>query len=201
LQEQTALRSEVSEATKTRGEEKAANEVAIKDSAEAQVAVQSALSVLKDFYASQGASFVQQVPAPAMEEYKGMQAGAGGVVGMLEVIQSDFARLETDTKASESQAASEYKAFMSDAEASLKSKHDAEFKTGMQKDTAEFDKEQLEKNLGASSKQLDMANAYYGELKPQCVQVHVSFEERAAMRQDEIKALQGAYKILDQKGR
>jgi len=196
-EEQAALRKDVSEATNTRGEEKKANEVAIKDSAEAQVAVQSALSVLKDFYASQSASFVQQ--APEMEEYKGMQSGAGGVVGMLEVIQSDFARVETDTKAAESQAAAEYKSFMADAEGSLKSKHDAEFKTGLQKDGAEFDKEQLEKNLGASSKQLDMANAYYGELKPQCVQVHVSFEERAAMRQDEIKALQGAYKILDQK--
>jgi len=195
-EEQAALREEVAEATKTRGEEKAANEVAIKDAAEAQVAVSSALAVLKEFYASQS-SFVQQ--APEMEEYKGMQAGAGGVVGMMEVIQSDFARLETDTKAAEAQAVAEYKAFMTESEDTLKAKHDSEFKTGLAKDTAEFDKEQLEKNLGASSKQLDLANSYYGELKPQCVEVHVSFEERAQMRQDEIKALQEAYKILNQK--
>merc|ERR1719201_1823699 len=161
-EEQAALREEVAEATKTRGEEKAANEVAIKDAAEAQVAVSSALAVLKEFYASQS-SFLQQ--APEMEEYKGMQAGAGGVVGMMEVIQSDFERVETDTKAAESQAAAEYKAFMSESEDTLKAKHDLEFKTGLAKDTAEFDREQLEKNLGSSQKQLDMANKYYGELK------------------------------------
>jgi len=196
-EEQAALRKDVSEATKTRSDEKKENEVAIKDSAEAQVAVGQALAVLKDFYAKQGDSFLQQ--APEMAAYNGMQSANGGVVGMLEVIQSDFARVETDTRAAETQAAAEYKSFMADSNASLKSKHDAEFKLGMEKDQAEFDKEQLEKNHASSSKQLAMANAYYQELKPQCVEVHVSFEERAKMRQDEIKALQGAYKILDQK--
>jgi len=196
-EEQAALRQDVADATKVRGEEKEDNTKAIKDSAEAQVAVGQAIAVLKEFYAKQGESFLQQVPE--MEAYKGMGASGGGVVGMLEVIQSDFARVETDTSAAESQAAAEYKSFMAESEASLKSKHDAEFKLGLEKDEAEFAKEQLEKNLASSSKQLAMANAYYEELKPQCVEVHVSFEERAQMRQDEIKALGEAYKILDQK--
>jgi len=198
-EEQASLRAAVAEATKTRGEEKAENTVAIKDSKEAQVAVSSAIAVLKDFYASAGGAFVQQAQVPEMEAYQGMQSGQGGVVGMMEVIQSDFARVEADTSAAETQAASEYKAFMADSTADLKSKHDAEFKLGLAKDEAEFNNEQLEKNLGSSSKQLAMANAYYQELKPQCIEVHVSFEERAAMRQDEIKALQEAYKIMDQK--
>jgi len=196
-EEQASLRGEVAEATKTRGEEKQENQAVIKDSADAQVAVGSALAVLKDFYAKQGDSFVQQVPE--MESYSGMGRAAGGVVGMIEVIQSDFARLETDTRAAETQAAGEYSAFMDESKATLKSKHDAEFKTGMQKDQSEFEKEQLEKNLAASSKQLAMANAYHDELKPQCVQVHVNFEDRSKMRQDEIAALGEAYKVLDQK--
>lgn len=196
-EEQASLRKAVAEATKTRGEEKAENEVAIKDAAAAQVAVSQALSVLQDFYSKQ--SFLQQGQVPEMEEYKGMGSASGGVVGMLEVIQSDFARLEAETKAAETSAASEYKSFMADSEADLKAKHDREFKLGLEKDDAEFDKEQLEKNLASSSKQLAMANDYYDELKPQCVEVHVSFEEREKMRQDEIKALQEAYKILDQK--
>jgi len=196
-EEQASLRGEVAEATKTRGDEKQENQAVIKDSADAQVAVGSALAVLKDFYAKQGDSFVQQVPE--MESYSGMGRAAGGVVGMIEVIQSDFARLETDTRAAETQAAGEYSAFMDESKAALKSKHDAEFKTGMQKDQSEFEKEQLEKNLAASSKQLAMANAYHDELKPQCVQVHVNFEDRSKMRQDEIAALGEAYKVLDQK--
>ena len=44
---------------------------------------------------------------------EGMQSENGGVVGMLEVIESDFARLESDTKAAEDSAAKEYAEFMS----------------------------------------------------------------------------------------
>jgi len=197
-EEQAALRADVAETTKVRGEEKEVNEVAIKDSAAAQVAVTSAIAVLKDFYSKQG-SFLQQAQVPEMEAYSGQQSSNGGVVGMLEVIQSDFARVEADTTAEETQAVAEYKAFTAEAEATLKSKHDEEFKTSLAKDKAEFAKEQLEKNLASSSKQLAMADSYYSELKPQCIEVHVSFEERAKMRQDEIAALKQAYKILDAK--
>ena len=40
--------------------------------------------------------------------YGGMQGVEKGVVGMLEVIQSDFARLETETSADEAQAKKDY---------------------------------------------------------------------------------------------
>merc|ERR1719453_2979586 len=113
-EEQASLRKAVADATKTRSDEKAENEVAIKDSAAAQVAVQQAISVLKDFYSKAGGSFLQQRQAPEMQAYKGMQSSQGGVIGMLEVIQSDFARVETDTRAAETQAAAEYKSFMRD---------------------------------------------------------------------------------------
>merc|ERR1719310_1495865 len=43
--------------------------------------------------------------------FKGQQAESGGVMGMLEVIASDFARLESDTTAAEEAAADEYKTF------------------------------------------------------------------------------------------
>merc|ERR1719413_234321 len=98
------LDADMAEATKLRQEEKATNEQTVKDSQEAQTAVAQALTVLKEFYAKAGdaTAFVQQ-PAPDIFDspYKGMQAENGGVVGMLEVIESDFARLEADTKAAE----------------------------------------------------------------------------------------------------
>merc|ERR1719389_812188 len=102
---------------------------------------------------------------------------------MLEVISSDFARLYADTKASETTAAEEYNQFMSDAKSSKKSKHDLEFKTKLAKDKAELDK----------------ALAYQQHLKPVCLEVHVSYEERVARRKEEIQALKEAYSILDQK--
>merc|ERR1719182_401064 len=96
------------------------NEQTIKDSQEAQTAVAQAITVLKEFYAKAGeatALLQQQPEAPEIfdKPYQGMQAENGGVVGMLEVIQSDFARLESDTKEAEAIAQKEYDTFMTDS--------------------------------------------------------------------------------------
>jgi len=102
------LDAAMAEATKLRAEEKATNTETIKDAQEAQTAVAQALVVLKEFYAkaAEATAFIQQQPTPPPifeKEYKGLQAENGGVVGMLEVIESDFARLEAETEAAEQQ--------------------------------------------------------------------------------------------------
>merc|ERR1712188_184699 len=75
-----------------------------------------ALTVLKEFYAKAGkATALVQEPEIFDKPYKGMGGEAGGVVGMLEVIESDFARLESDTKAAEATAQKEYDEFMTDS--------------------------------------------------------------------------------------
>merc|ERR1719378_103042 len=109
----------MNEATTQRNKEKAKNTEAINDSAAGEEAVNQAVTVLREFYSSQ-ASFVQQVPE--MAAYKGMQSSKGGIVGMLEVIASDFARLNADTKASENSAAAEYASFMEESKALSKEK-------------------------------------------------------------------------------
>merc|ERR1712084_43865 len=115
-----ALDAAMAKATKIRQDEKATNEETIKDSMEAQTAVAQALTVLKEFYAKAGdaTAFVQQQPeAPEIFDspYKGMQSENGGVIGMLEVIESDFARLESVTKATEASQQKEYDTFMTDS--------------------------------------------------------------------------------------
>merc|ERR550514_835888 len=98
----------VAESTSIRETEKAKNTETIADAQAAQTAVAKALSVLKDFYEKAGeATSLAQQPAPEIfsdEPYTGMQSENGGVVGMIEVIQSDFARLESDTTAAEEEA-------------------------------------------------------------------------------------------------
>ena len=59
------------------------------------------------------------------EPYKGMGGESGGVVGILEVIESDFARLESETTTSESQGKKEYEEFMLDSKMDKKSKETA----------------------------------------------------------------------------
>merc|ERR1719389_1471001 len=111
----------MAKATEIRQAEKAKNTETIKDAQEAQTAVAQALTVLKEFYAkaAEATALLQQQPeAPEIFDspYKGMQGASGGVIGMLEVIQSDFARPEAETKAAEEQAQKEYDEFMTDSE-------------------------------------------------------------------------------------
>jgi uncharacterized protein YoxC len=96
----------MSTATKQRQEEKATNTETIKDASDAQTAVAQALVVLKEFYAkaAEATALVQKQPDIFDAPYKGMGAESGGVVGMLEVIESDFARLEAETSSAEATA-------------------------------------------------------------------------------------------------
>merc|ERR1719351_57440 len=192
------LDAAMAKATTLRQEEKAKNEQTISDSAEAQTAVAQALTVLKEFYAKAGdATALLQQPEIFDSPYKGMQSENGGVVGMLEVIESDFARLEADTKAGEASAQKEYDTFMTDSKVDKESKSsDIEHKTSKKQDQSQaltVKKDDLE----GTQKELDAALAYFDKLKPSCVDSGVSYEDRVARREDEIKSLQDALKILN----
>jgi C4-type Zn-finger protein len=196
LREQSELTTAMRDATSFRDAEKKENLAIIADAKAGHGAVQAALVILREFYAKQ-AALLQQ--APEIEEYKGMGGAKGGVVGMLEVIETDFARLDADTTAAEKQAASEYDTFMTDAQADKKQKHELEVKTKLDKDQTEFEKSQTQKDLVAVEEELAKANEYYAYLKPSCLEVKVSYEERVAARKEELASLNEAYDILDEK--
>jgi len=192
------LDAAVSEATKLRNEEKAKNTETISDSQEAQTAVAQALTVLKEFYAkaAEATAFVQE-PEIFDKPYQGMGGESGGVVGMLEVIESDFARLEADTKASEASAQKEYDEFMTDSEVDkTKKSTDIEHKTAKKQDEEQA-LTTKKSDLEGTQKELDAALAYFDKLKPSCVDSGVSYEDRVARRKEEIESLQEALKILN----
>jgi len=159
------LNAAMAKAAKLRQEEKATNEETIADAQAAQVAVAQALLVLKEFYAkaAEATAFVQQQPeAPEIFDapYKGMGAESGGVVGMLEVIEQDFARLETDTSSGEASAVQDYDQFVTESKVDLASKSgDIEHKTAKRQD-----QEQAlvtkKSDLEGTQKELDAALAY-----------------------------------------
>merc|ERR1719359_2713473 len=107
--------------TEERAAAKADNTQTIKDSKAAQVAVEQATAVLKDFYAkSATATALAQQPAADAPEtfdkpYKGMLPEGGNVVDFLEVILTDFARLESDTTTAEATELEEYSTFMQES--------------------------------------------------------------------------------------
>jgi len=194
------LDAAMAKATKLRQEEKATNTETISDAQEAQTAVAQALTVLKEFYAKAGdATALLQQPAPEIFDapYKGMQSENGGVVGMLEVIESDFARLESDTKAAEATAQKEYDSFMTESKVDKANKSASiEHKTAKKQDEEQA-LETNKKDLEGTQKELDAALAYFDKLKPSCVDSGVSYEDRVARRKEEIESLQEALKILN----
>ena len=115
----------------------------------------------------------------------------------MEVIESDFARLEADTKAAEVTAQKEYDTFMTDSKVDKEAKStDIEHKTSKKQDQSQaltVKKDDLE----GTQKELDAALAYFDKLKPSCVDSGVSFEDRVARREDEIKSLKDALRILN----
>merc|ERR1719219_575520 len=195
------LDTAMAKATEIRQKEKEDNEVTIKDSQEAQTAVAQALTVLREFYAKAGEATAllqkKQMPEIFDSPYKGMQGESGGVIGMLEVIESDFARLEADTSAAEASAQKTYDTFMTDSKVDKAQKTtDVEHKTAKKQDETQALTVKGE-DLEGTQKELDAALAYFDKLKPSCVDAGVSYEDRVARREEEIKSLQEALRILN----
>jgi len=198
------LQAEMAEATKLRLEEKATLAQTVKDAQEAQAAVAQALLILEEFYAKAGdaTSLVQHhqqpVPPPIFDKaYKGMAAESGGVIAMLEVIQSDFARLEAETSAAEVAAENTYDEYMTDSKVAKAQKDkDIQHKTA-EKQEDEQDLITKTSDLEGTQQELDAALAYYDKLKPSCVDAGQSYDDRVSRRKEEIESLQEALRILN----
>merc|ERR1719356_876189 len=200
------LSTSMADSTKMRQDEKATNLATIKDAQEAQTAVAQALVVLKEFYAKAGEATAlvqrngrshQEQPAIFDSPYTGMQSENGGVIGMLEVIQSDFARLETETSAAEETAQKSYDEFMTTSKVDKAAKDkDIEHKTAKKQDHTQALTVKMS-DLEGTQKELDAALAYYDKLKPSCVDAGTTYEDRVGRRKEEIESLQEALRILN----
>jgi len=193
------LDKRVAEATDLRQQEKDKNTKTIADAQGAQTAVAQALVVLREFYAKAGeaTALVQGKPEIFDEPYTGMGAESGGVVGMLEVIEADFARLEATTSTAEDEAQREYDTFMHDSKMSKATKTtDIEHKTA-QKQEEESQLVSKKADLEGTQKELDAALDYFEKLKPSCIGSGESFEDRTQSRKEEIESLQTALRILN----
>jgi len=205
--EVAAIKGEQKKATDIRTAEKETNTATIADAKVAQAAVEKATTVLKEFYSSvaagsaalmqDGTGLKQEMSqAASLDPYKGQQSGSGGIMGMLEVILSDFARLETETSQAEDSAASLYEKFMNESNEDVAVKETEIEHKSDKKDTCAEDIRELKKTLELTQTELDKALEYYEKLKAECVDTQLSYEERVKMREEEIQSLQEALKVL-----
>jgi len=197
------LEDAMAKATEDRTASKATNEQTIEEAKLAQTAVSNAMALVKDYYekSAQATALAQQTPGEDAPEtftkpYKGMLPEGGNVVDFLEVILTDFTRLETETTDDEAAEEARYKDFMFE---STKSKALKENET-KHKTATKTDKESAlhfaEEELKTTKEQLADAVAYYEKLKPSCVDSGITYEERVKRREEEIQSLQEALKIL-----
>lgn len=199
------INADVAKATELRQKEKDTNEATIVEAVNGQTAIAQATKILADFYKKAGdnTAFVQrdsQQPPIFDSAFSGQQKSNNNVMAFLEVIASDFARLETDTKKNEAEAQSEYDTEM-DKNAKSKSAKEEESKTK--------EKEQLEKSedlsttnddLESAQSQLDAALDYFDKLKPSCVNQATPYKDRVQRREEEVASLKEALEILNGEG-
>jgi len=194
----------VAEATSVRQEEKAKNAATLADAEGAIFAVSKATDVLKEFYAkAAGATSLTQVrkgvdddmPETFDKPFTGM-GGEGGILGMLEVILSDFQRLEAETTEIETQSAAEFETFSNDSamDKAVKSQ-EIKNKDSLRQKT-DSNAQQAKSDLQATQEELDAAFAYYEKLKPSCVDAGLSYEDRVRQREEEMQSLKEALTIL-----
>jgi hypothetical protein len=183
--ELASMAKAMTEATNLRAEEKAAFE---KNSAEMKQGIEGvkmALKVLKEYYA-------KNTP-----EGDASEGAASGIIGLLEVCESDFTKGLTEMTATEETSAAEYEAYVKEDQiATAKKQQDVKYKTqeaaGLDKSVSETstDLEAVTDELTAVLKSLE-------KLHEMCDAKAEPYAERKARRESEIAGLKEALTILE----
>merc|ERR1719272_2702264 len=205
------LEEKQEEATSMRKEEHAENQATVMEAEAGLEAVNEAIDILDKFYKtaakeSVDLGLVQKGPlddAPDSgfdngEAYTGAGGEAGGILGMLDVIKSDFERTISVTNKAEKANQQEYEKFMLESSKSLAEKKMAEEQKTEQKDNAVDELTSADEDLRAQTDILKIAIKELLELKPTCIDTGMSYEERVARREDEIESLKKALCVLQQ---
>jgi len=205
------LKASAEEAAKLRGEQKEQNIATLKEARAGLSALSEAIGILKTFYknAAKAASMVQTKASPIEEDnpgagfsgsYKGNQAASKGVIGLLEVIKTDFQHTITVTEEAEKKQAAEYVEFDRTTQADIGAKTTKEELDNADLKTTKLTLETKTTEMKNNMDLLDTALKEVEELKPMCIDNVMTYAERVAKREEEIVALRKALCQLDGEG-
>jgi len=195
------------DATEERAAEKKVNMKTLKTAKEGLDGVNEAILVLKAFYkqAAKAASFLQASPvdedtagAGFKGNYKGAQGGMKAVFALLETLASDFDRTLRTTEEAEATAHRDYVGFQQAADASIAGKKTKQDLDEQDLATTETSIKTKTDDMQTAVDLLDKALETLEELKPTCIDTGMSYSERVAKREEEMKALGVALCILDE---
>jgi hypothetical protein len=144
-EEISMLKKGLMEATELRQAEEQENKETLETAKEGKASIELALKVLSEFYKSAGAELLQYVPpnsdregktvgdrAPEIfdDKYRGDQSSSKGIIGLLEVILSDFDRTIDKVTDEEKLSAEAFNKLKKDAETSIKEKKQKQIRQG-----------------------------------------------------------------------
>merc|ERR1719453_2845429 len=167
---------------KMRQEENAAFVAAEAETSKGLKGIRLALKTLKDYYAKADSS---------------SEGAAGGIVSLLEVCESDFAKTLAELKATEESSASEYDKTTKENEIEKSTKEqDVKYKSkeavGLEKSAAE-----MKGDVSGTQEELDAVLEGLKQLEARCIAKPESYAETKAKREAEIAGLKEALEILD----
>lgn len=188
-----------------RAKTKKANMLTIKEAKAGLGAVTEALTILQVFYKDAAKETVLMQASPVDEDtagagfagaYTGKQEESTGILGMLEVIKSDFERTIRVTTDDEAQDLEDFIKLDRSLRTDIGGK---ETKKKLDEEDLVTTKDAIKSNmddLATAQSLLDKQLQVLEGLKPTCIDTGMSYDERKAKREEEIAALKKALTIL-----
>merc|ERR1719460_2544246 len=187
----TKIDKATAKADKIRAEEKKAWAEAKADYESGIEGVGMALKVLRDYYAEKEEAFVQ-------EGHDKATGAATGIIGMLEVVESDFTKSLAEGTAKENMAQEEYEKLTTDNKIATTEKTTAvKYKNKDKKETAER-LIGLKEDKATTEKEYAAVMEYWEELQGMCIAKPEPYAERKRRREAEIAGLKEALTILEE---
>lgn len=173
--------------TQLRAKEKAQFEKTVPEVKESIEGVKMALRVLREFYGGTAKA----------SENKGT---ATGIIGMLEVVESDFAKNLAQMRVAESTAEGDFKKELQDMKLE-KARKEKDMKYKIQaSQRLEADLQELQSDTENTKTELSAIEEFNNGLTAECTVPPESFKEKQAKRQEEIQGLKTALEALDSQG-
>merc|ERR1719335_370511 len=111
MAENAEMQKNLQEATSLRADEKAQNDKTVEDANAGLAGVTKAIGILKEFYDNAFVQIKEKQPDAGATEYHGNQDAASGIMGMLDVIKSDFEATIDKTTSAEEAAEEEFQTY------------------------------------------------------------------------------------------
>merc|ERR1719281_1459046 len=175
------LASSQQKADSIRAEEKALFDKNSAEMKQGLEGVKLALKILREFYG----------------KGEGAQGAGGIIIGLIEVIESDFEKLLSEMTADEESSAAAHEKLSKENEVTQATKEqDVKYKT---KEFTSLDKTitELSSDLAGVEEELSAVLDYLEKIKEACIAKPETYEERKKRREQEIAGLKAALEILE----